>query len=129
MLGDVRLCDLNPQMLQLFYNHKLEGEGLSQKTVVNINLFLHRALNFAVGEGYIRSNPAESLNLSRGQKPQIKILKRDEQAALIRGSYGHRYGVFVRLTLFTGIRLGELLGLKWEDVDIFRGNYSIYVDN
>ena len=118
VLGDVRLCDLNPRMLQLFYNHKLEVEGLSQKTVVNINLFLHRALNFAVGEGYIRSNPAESLNLSRGQKPQIEILKRDEQAALIRGSYGHRYGIFVRLTLFTGIRLGELLGLKWEDVDV-----------
>ena len=120
-LGNVKLSDLNPRMLQLFYNHKAETENLAPKTIVNLNLFLHRVLSFAVGEGYLRTNPAESLNLTRGQKPEIAILNRDDQTALIRGSYYHRYGVFVRLTLFTGIRLGELLGLRWEDVDI-RGN-------
>lgn len=118
VLGHVLLSDLNPRMLQLFYNHKLEVEGLSRKTVINLNLFLHRVLSFAVGEGYIRTNPAESLNLSRGQKPEIEVLTWDEQAALIQHSYKHRYGVFVRLALFTGVRLGELLGLKWEDVDL-----------
>lgn len=117
-LGNVKLSDLNPRMLQLFYNRKAETENLAPKTIVNLNLFLHRVLNFAVGEGYLRSNPAESLNLTRGQKPEIAILNRDDQNALIRGSYYHRYGVFVRLTLFTGIRLGELLGLRWEDIDI-----------
>lgn len=125
VLGDVKLSELNPRMLQLFYNHKLEAEGLSRKTIINLNLFLHRVLSFAVGEGYIRMNPADSLNLPRGQKPEIEVLTRDEQAALIRGSYNHRYGVFVRLTLFTGIRLGELLGLKWEDVDVKGGMINI----
>lgn len=91
----------------MFYNYKMETEGLAPKTIVNINLFLHKTLSFAVGEGYLKTNPAESLNLSRGQKPQIEILNRDEQAALIRGSYGHRYGVFVRLTLFTGPASGR----------------------
>ncbi len=118
VLGHVLLSDLNPRMLQLFYNRKLEVEGLSRKTVINLNLFLHRVLSFAVGEGYIRTNPVESLNLSRGQKPEIEVLTWDEQAALIQHSYKHRYGVFVRLALFTGVRLGELLGLKWEDVDL-----------
>ena len=59
VLGNVLLSDLNPRMLQLFYNHKLEVEGLSRKTVINLNLFLHRVLNFAVGEGYIRTNPTD----------------------------------------------------------------------
>lgn len=71
-----------------------------------------------VTEGYTPSNPAASINLSRGNKPQIEILTRDEPAQLIRASYQHRYGVFIRLVLFTGLRLGELLGLRWEDIDM-----------
>ena len=39
-------------------------------------------------------------------------------------SYQHRYGVFVRLVLFTGLRLGELLGLRWEDID-FRAAFCM----
>ena len=117
-LGDVVLQELTPRMLQLFYNYKAESEGLSAKTIVNLNLFLHRALKFAVAEGYINSNPASSVNLPSGGRPQITILTRDEQMCLIQGSYQHRYGVFIRLVLFTGIRLGELLGLRWEDVDV-----------
>ena len=117
-LGNLQLRDLSPRLLQEYYNYKTETEGLSPKTVININLFLHKALSYAVTEGYIPSNPAASINLSRGNKPQIEILTRDEQAQLIRASYQHRYGVFIRLVLFTGLRLGELLGLRWEDLDM-----------
>lgn len=117
-LGDIVLQELTPRTLQLFYNYKAEMEGLSAKTIVNINLFLHRALKFAEAEGYINSNPASSVNLPSGARPQIVILTRDEQMRLIQGSYQHRYGVFIRLVLFTGIRVGELLGLRWEDVDV-----------
>ena len=104
--------------MQQFYNYKAETEGLAPKTIVNINLFLHKALSYAVAEGYIQSNPAASINLSRGNKPQIEILTRDEQLRLFQASYQHRYGVFIRLVLFTGLRLGELLGLRWEDLDV-----------
>ena len=120
-LGDLALQDITPRLLQQYYNYKTEAEGLAPKTLVNINLFLHKALSFAVSEGYLQSNPAEAINLSRGHKPQIEILTRDEQAQLIQASYQHRYGVFVRLTLFTGLRLGELLGLRWEDIDFQMG--------
>lgn len=111
--GELLLRDITPRLLQNFYNYKTEQEGLAPKTVINMNLFLHKSLSHAVNEGYIKSNPAEAINLSRGHKPQIVILTRDEQAMLMRGSYLHRYGVFVRLTLFTGIRVGELLGLRY----------------
>lgn len=117
-LGDIQLRDLSSRLLQQYYNYKAETEGLSPKTITNINLFLHKALSYAVTEGYIPSNPAASINLSRGNKPQIEILTRDEQAQLIRASYQHRYSVFIRLVLFTGLRLGELLGLRWEDLDM-----------
>lgn len=81
-LGELELKDLSPRTLQQFYNYKSEAEGLSPKTIININLFLHKALAYAVTEGYISSNPAAGVNLPRGKKPQIQILTRDEQARL-----------------------------------------------
>lgn len=83
-LGNLLLRDLTPRVLQQYYNHKTQVEGLSQKTIININLFLHRSLSFAVSEGYITANPAESINLSRGAKPQIEILTRDEHSRQLR---------------------------------------------
>lgn len=116
-LGQMRLRDITPQLLQQFYNYKIETEKLSPKTINNMNLYLHKALDQAYKEGLMPANPASALNLPKAKRPDIEILTRDEQAALVRASYGHRYGVFVRLVLMTGLRMGELLGLKWEDID------------
>ena len=120
-IGGLYLKDITPRLLQQYYNYKADTEKLSPKTILNINLFLHRALAYAVSEGYIMSNPAASINLPSGDKPQIGILTRDEQDRLVYASYRHRYGIFVRLVLFTGLRLGELLGLRWEDIDFQSG--------
>ena len=119
-LGQLCLSDLTPLILRQFYNYKLEVEHLSPKTIANMNLCLHKALDQAYKEGFISSNPASALNLPKSRRPDIQILNRDEQAALVRASYNHRYGVFIRLVLTTGLRMGELLGLKWEDIDIRR---------
>ena len=86
-LGAIKLHDLSPRLLQQFYNFKRETEGLAPKTLVNMNLFLHKALSYAVSEGFIPSNPASAINLPQGNKPQVEILRRDEQAQLIKASY------------------------------------------
>lgn len=62
--------------------------------------------------------------LSRTKELPERKLK-DEQARLVQASFHHRYGVFILLVLLTGIRLGELLGLRWDDID-FRSN-MLYV--
>ena len=55
--------------------------------------------------------------LPSGEKPEISVFTNDQQRALVQASYRHRYGVFIRLDLCTGLRMGELLALKWEDID------------
>lgn len=124
-LGHMLLSDITPMVLRQFYNYKMNCENLSTKTISNINLCLHKALDQACKEGLIASNPASSLNLPKAHRPEIQILNRDEQAVLFRASYNHRYGVFVRLVLATGLRLGELLGLMWEDLDLRRSMLHI----
>lgn len=121
VLGTTLLKNITPYMLQQFYNYKLTEGNLSWKTIHNLNLYLHTSLSQAVKEGLILSNPASALNLPRGARPVIEVLTRDQQAWLSSASYQHRYGVFVRLVLSTGLRLGELVGLRWVDIDFRSG--------
>lgn len=125
VIGNIKLKDLTSRTLQDFYNYKLNEEGLSPKTITNMNLCLHKALKQAVLERYLTFNPCDAVNLPKNEKPQIEVLTREEQSKLIYTSYHFRYGVFIRLVLATGIRLGELLGLKWEDIDMRSGVMNI----
>jgi integrase len=109
---------------QDFFDGILEY-GLSAKTVRNMIIFLRKALKKAVVEDVIPSNPALDIELPKYESPEIKILSHDQQTKLIKVSYFYRYGVFVRLTLCTGIRLGELLGLQWNDIDFDRREMRI----
>ena len=113
----LKLKDLTTMLLQDFYNYKLTEEGMSPKTIANMHRCLHKALKQAVLEHHISFNPCDNVNLPRNEKPQIEILTREEQQRLMYASQQYRYGVFIRFTLATGVRLGELLGLRWEDID------------
>ena len=121
----LKLKDLTTKLLQDFYNYKQNTQGLSPKTILNLHRCLHKAMNQALLEHYIDFNPCDAVSLPRNEKPQVEILTREEQQKLIYTSYKYRYGIFIRLTLATGIRLGELLGLRWEDVDFNKRMLSI----
>ena len=124
-MGNIKIKDITSKLLQDFYNYKLES-GLSPKTILNMNLCLHKALKQAVLEQYLPFNPCDAVNLPRSEKPQIEVLTRDEQSKLIQASFSFRYGVFIRLTLMTGLRLGELLGLQWSDVNLQSGMLYVH---
>ena len=78
---------------------------------------LHKCLQQAVKERLLVYNPCDAVTLPSGEKPEIVVFTNDQQRALVQASYRHRYGVFIRLDLCTGLRMGELLALKWEDID------------
>lgn len=121
----LKLKDLTTKLLQDFYNYKQSTEGLSPKTISNLHRCLHKAMKQAVLEHYIDYNPCDAVNLPRNEKPQIEIFTREQQQQLTYTSYQFRYGIFIRLVLATGIRMGELLGLRWEDIDFNKRMLSI----
>ena len=117
VLGKILLKKLEPHTLQEFYNYKFREEGLSPKTLRNYHMALHKCLQQAVKERLLVYNPCDAVTLPSGEKPEIVVFTNDQQRALVQASYRHRYGVFIRLDLCTGLRMGELLALKWEDID------------
>lgn len=117
VLGKILLKKLEPHTLQEFYNYKFREEGLSPKTLRNYHMALHKCLQQAVKEHLLVYNPCDAVTLPSGEKPEVVVFTNDQQRALVQASYSHRYGVFIRLNLCTGLRMGELLALKWEDID------------
>ena len=125
-IGSYKLSELNADVLQCFFNYEMEsgskkdGGGLSPKTLHNIKLMLHRALKKAMELELISRNYAEFVELPKMKKPQIHILSQPEQQKLIselnRSEENLYFGVY--LSISTGMRLGEVLGLRWSDVDL-----------
>lgn len=124
-LGAIRLEALNAHTIQSFYNSlgKPKGDkpGLSPKTVKNVHGVLHKALKQAVLIGYIRSNPADACTLPRIEKKQIKPLDEEQSRRFLEAIKGHRLEDLFTVTLFTGMREGEVLGLTWNCVDFEKG--------
>ena len=105
VLGKILLKKLEPHTLQEFYNYKFREEGLSPKTLRNYHMALHKCLQQAVKERLLIYNPCDAVTLPSGEKPEISVFTNDQQRALVQASYRHRYGVFIRLDLCTGLRM------------------------
>lgn len=124
-LGAVRLDALAPHTIQGFYNGLSTVKKLSPKTVKNVHGILHKALQQAVAVGYIRGNPADACILPRVERKELKPLDEAQIAAFLRAAQGHRYEDLFVVTLFTGMREGEVLGLTWDCVDLKKGTITV----
>ena len=128
-LGAIRLDSLTTQDIQAFYNKDFEGvEGkrpLSAKTIKNIHGVLHKALHQAMLNNYLRSNPTDPCILPKVVKKKVKPLNEHQIADFLKAIKGHRYEKMFLVALFTGIREGEVCGLKWECVDFTEGTILI----
>lgn len=129
-LGAVKLSALSTHQIQTLYNRLGKGDGdspaLSAKTVKNVHGVLHKALKQAVEMGFIKYNPSEACKIPRIDKPKIKPLEDTEIRQFMQAIKGHKYETFFLLALFTGMRLGELIGLTWDCIDFKNGTIQIY---
>lgn len=137
-IGEIRLGDLKPTRLEQFYGELLEsgaigrsrrgkGEGLSPKMVRNIHGTLRKALGDAVRKGIIASNPADRVDLPRWDRPEMEAWSRDESGEFLASCYANADPMFPiwLLLLSTGLRRGEVCGLRWGDVDLVESSITI----
>ena len=124
-LGATCISTLDTQTIQNFYNDCSEQKKLSAKTVKNIHCVIHRCLQQAVANGYLRYNPSNACVLPRSEKRELKPLDDYEIAALLREIKGSRMETLVTVALFTGMREGELMGLMWNCVDFVCGTITV----
>ena len=127
-IGHIRLCDLSTQTLQCFYNFLLdedEGKGLSVKTVKNVHCVVHKALEQAYDLRYIKINPAGACVLPKTVKKNIVPMDSEMIKTFINTIKGNRFFDVYFVTLFTGMRQGEVLGLTWDCIDFKKGTITI----
>ena len=132
-IGNIPLTKLTTLDLQKLYQQLLTGgrvdrlesqnqpKGLSAKTVRNLNQIISSAMKLAIEQKLIAHNPADGCALPRVEYKEMKTLPTEQLAAFL--AEAKKTGVYEMyyLDLATGMRRGELLGLKWEDIDFEHG--------
>jgi len=140
-LGAKKLAALAAVDVQRLYNSlikngytvtkKVEGKEvkeqkpLSPKSIKNIHGTLHKAMEKAVALGYIKFNPASKPDLPKVEKTEIKPLDDDAINRFLEAIKGHKFELVYIVTLFTGLREGEVLGLTWDTIDFDAGTILV----
>ena len=125
-LGRVRVSALTPQHLQKLYAQKLK-DGLSPTSVAHLHAVLHRALSQGVRWGVVSRNVAQAVDPPRIQRKEFQALNAEQAKRLLGAARGDRLEALYVLALTTGMRQGELLGLRWQDVDLEMGALQVRV--
>ncbi len=124
VLGRHRLQKLSAQHIEAFYAKKLQ-EGLSPRTVNTFHNVLHKALEKARRSRIIIENVCEFVDRPRVEDTEINPLSLEQVKALLAVAQGHAIEALLTLALATGMRRGELMGLKWQDIDFEKGALQV----
>lgn len=124
IMGKVKLQALTPQHINTLKSKKLK-EGLSPTTVSAIHDMLHKALDDAVKMGLIARNVCDVVSHARKQHKEINPLMPEQARKLLEAAKGHPQEALFVLALATGMRRGELLGLKWQDINLDKGTLQV----
>ena len=120
VLGSVRVDDCGPQRIKAML-HRKRAEGLSEETVAKIRRHVHAMFAFAQDRNLVTVNPADAAR-SRGSRPARRRARGTDlspmQIARFLEECSPRWRLFFTVALDTGLRRGELIGLRWGDVDL-----------
>ncbi|HEX9131119.1 MAG TPA: tyrosine-type recombinase/integrase [Ktedonobacteraceae bacterium] len=124
-LGHLQVQKMTIQHIQAFYSGL--QEKLSASRVRFIHSTLHSALDDAVRTGLVAKNVCDSVTLPRLVKREMQALTPEQARRVVEAAQGGRMEALLLLALTTGMRRGELLGLKWEDITLDEHNGSLQI--
>ena len=123
-LGELPLASLSPSLIQATYQHLLR-RGLTAYSVLQTHQLLHRVLNHAFHLGLIAKNPALLAYPPRPRRREMTALGTSQLRLLLQSTRSDRlYPLWVLLSC-AGLRLGEALGLRWQDIDLEGSRLSV----
>lgn len=123
-VGSVPLASLSPLHVQGFYRRCL-GDGLSSTTVALYHNVLHRALDQAVKWQLLIRNPCDAVDAPRESSTEMQTWTPDQTRAFLGIADTHDLRALWLLAVHTGMRRGELLALRWQDVDLDRASLAV----
>lgn len=116
-IGRLALPRLTPQRLQHLYGELAEAE-LSAMSIRHVHAAVHKALEQAVRWGKVPRNVADLVDPPQAPRPEMRTLTLEQVRVLLRVALEDRLEALYVLAVTTGMRRGELLALRWADVDI-----------
>ena len=132
--GKLRIASVKKSDVKRFYNTLADEKILTIATIDNVHTVLHQVFDLAVDDNYIRSNPTDHMLKELKQSHNFETEKRKaltiaEQQLFVyflkkHSQYNHLYPVFA-VMLGTGMRVGEIVGLRWCDIDLEKGIISV----
>jgi integrase len=123
-LGHKKLKVLAPNHVQYFYQQKLDA-GLAPGTVRLMHGVLHRALEQAVKWGAVPRNVCKATTPPRPNPGEIRPLDAEQARRILEASRENRLEALYVIAVTAGLRIGELLGLKWTDIDLDAGTLRL----
>lgn len=123
-LGKALIKELKPEQVQKFYNER-KASGLSARTVRYIHVVLHEALEQAMRNNLVVRNVSEATTLPKQEKKEMRVLSMEEQDKFLNVLNNDKSGIIFKLDLATGLRRGELLALRWKDIDLKEGSLRV----
>lgn len=119
-LGHIEVQKLTVAQMQQFYADKMDG-GTGRRTVELCHLCLHRALDMAVQLGVVGRNVTDAVQPPKLPQAERGVWSREELRRFLAVACASHYGPLWLLMATTGMRRGEVLGLRWKDVNLDEG--------
>lgn len=124
-LGNIKLQKLTTRQVQAFVNVLSDQEDLAASTVKINFAMLNASLAEAVKKKLISANPCTDVSLPKMEERDYVFLSAEQAQHLLGAVKDHKLGVLIAVALATGMRRGELLGLRWADVNLEKETLTV----